>query len=319
MRINKFILFTIFILLEFLFVCIYEPYTYNLINEANYNSKLIDKLSDEISLYSSNEFKGRAVSVFINEKNNSSWGDNYLGDINRINIFKNDYRGIGLWKYGIPTLFEYNQLNNSLLHYYVKKYLTNVSDSSEKNILNITKVDIEALRILGVTHLITNNYINDSRVNLEYSHENSSSKLFLYKIQNLTLYSNKINLHHGFFITDSFVNIIDPNEKIIKTTMTNKYFENPNYAKLLVKNNGFSVMSSSPGESLLVLPIQFSNCLTSSNKNIKLLRINVLMTGLIFKGDIDDSINFSIGVFNNLDCKKQDYLDTLNILEEFSF
>ena len=78
---------------------------------------------------------------------------------------------------------------------------------------------------------------------------------------------------------------------------------------LIIKyeRNGIRFSGDSEGKTLHVLPIIFSNCLGSENGNL-LVRVNLLLTGIVFTGKISDRITYSGPPFNN-DCLKQDILD----------
>ena len=73
------------------------------------------------------------------------------------------------------------------------------------------------------------------------------------------------------------------------------------------KNNGIQFIGSSSGKALHVLPVIFSNCLRSENGN-KLVRVNLLLTGIVFDGEVSDRIFFGGPPFRN-DCLKTDVED----------
>ena len=51
----------------------------------------------------------------------------------------------------------------------------------------------------------------------------------------------------------------------------------------------------------------FSNCLTSEDGNL-LVRVNLLLTGVVFTGQVSDRITYSGPPFSN-ECLKKDILD----------
>ena len=314
MTYNRFLV-TIFIIIEIIFIVSYKANVEGLINNASSNSEIMNILNNELSLYSNSEFRGRVASIFINKDNDGSWSGNYIGDINRIQLFKNDYRGISLLKYGVPTLFEYNQMNNPLLHHFVRNYLSNQKDKQERNILNISKINIKFLKELGVTHLITNKKITDDNLKFKSLEEKSNEKVFLYKISDPIFYLEKINLYDNIYSTDSFGAIVDVDHKFAHLNKTAVSFAAPNYVRLNINQYGFSVKAKSTVNSLALLPIQFSNCLSfKKNMNIKLIRVNFILTGFIFNGEIDDVINLEVGLLNNQLCKNKDYDDSKYLL-----
>lgn len=50
--------------------------------------------------------------------------------------------------------------------------------------------------------------------------------------------------------------------------------------------------------SLVVLPQQFSNCLWARDFRVRLVRADLMMTGLIFSSDLDTDILFDYGIFS---------------------
>jgi hypothetical protein len=51
-----------------------------------------------------------------------------------------------------------------------------------------------------------------------------------------------------------------------------------------------------------VLPQQFSNCLRASDGRVRLVRANLMMTGVIFSGQLYADIHFDYGIFR-LGCR----------------
>jgi hypothetical protein len=60
---------------------------------------------------------------------------------------------------------------------------------------------------------------------------------------------------------------------------------------------GLHVSGHSDGTSLVVLPQQFSHCLRARDESVRLVRANLMMTGMIFSGEIDTDIIFDYGLF----------------------
>jgi hypothetical protein len=318
MTYNK-LLIILFIIIEIIFIVPYKANVEGLINNASSNSETMNILNNELSLYSNSEFRGRVASIFINKDNDGSWSGNYKGDLNRIMLLKNDYRGISMLKYGVPTLFEYNQMNNPLLYHFVRNYLSNQQDIQDKNILNISKINIKFLKELGVTHLITNNKITEDNLIFKSQEEKSNEKVFLYKISDPIFYLEKVNLYDNMYVTDSFEDIVDVDHKFAHLKKTIVSFATPNYVKLNINRYGFRINAKSTDNSFILLPIQFSNCLAFKvSKNIKLVRVNFIMTGFILNGEIDDNIKLEVGLLNNQLCKNKDYYDSKNFLSYLS-
>jgi hypothetical protein len=78
--------------------------------------------------------------------------------------------------------------------------------------------------------------------------------------------------------------------------------------KLSVIRGGLHVSGRSDGTSLVVLPLQYSNCLRAHDDQARLVRANLIMTGIIFSGAIDTDISFDYGIFSP-GCRHGDFAD----------
>jgi len=83
-------------------------------------------------------------------------------------------------------------------------------------------------------------------------------------------------------------------------------------AELSIIRNGLHLKAHSDGTSLIVLPQQFSRCLRARDARVRLVRANLLMTGVIFSSAIDTDISFDYGVFSPW-CRLADMHDTKSL------
>jgi hypothetical protein len=78
--------------------------------------------------------------------------------------------------------------------------------------------------------------------------------------------------------------------------------------RMLPIRGGLHVSGRSDGTSLVVLPQQFSNCLRARDNRVRLVRTNLMMTGVIFSGDLDTDILFDYGILTPA-CRAADIAD----------
>jgi len=71
---------------------------------------------------------------------------------------------------------------------------------------------------------------------------------------------------------------------------------------------GFHLSGRSSGTSLVVLPLQFSNCLRARDERVQVVRADLLMTAVIFLGTVDTDILFDYGIFTPR-CRRADLAD----------
>ena len=65
-----------------------------------------------------------------------------------------------------------------------------------------------------------------------------------------------------------------------------------------------------------ILPVLFSNCLVSEQGNT-LLRVNLILTGIVYEGLVDDTIRYQGPPFSN-GCISKDLqdIDSFNLLDQ---
>ncbi len=78
--------------------------------------------------------------------------------------------------------------------------------------------------------------------------------------------------------------------------------------RLTLIRGGWHVSGRSDGSSLVVLPQQFSHCLRVRDERVRLVRANLMMTGMIFSGVVDTDIVFDYGIFSP-QCRAADLAD----------
>jgi len=74
------------------------------------------------------------------------------------------------------------------------------------------------------------------------------------------------------------------------------------------RGGGFHITGHSDGTSLVILPQQFTNCLKTSDSRVRIVRANLMWTGVVFSGDIDTDIWFAYGMFSP-GCRRDDLAD----------
>jgi hypothetical protein len=78
--------------------------------------------------------------------------------------------------------------------------------------------------------------------------------------------------------------------------------------RLSLIRGGLHVSGQSDGSSLVVLPLQFSHCLRVRDERVRLVRANLMMTGMMFSRDVDTDILFDYGIFSPR-CRSADLAD----------
>ena len=93
-------------------------------------------------------------------------------------------------------------------------------------------------------------------------------------------------------------------------------------SKVTVVDGDIRVVASSGGDSVLVLPFEFSSCINfeenSENSNfIRAELANGLLTAVFFSKNLDLTISYRLGLFENQDCRLKDLDLYRSITQDF--
>jgi hypothetical protein len=101
----------------------------------------------------------------------------------------------------------------------------------------------------------------------------------------------------------------DPRQSIILPERVGEPLVEATAGKILFERGAIRVQAESRGHSLLLLPVQYSRCLVSSDPvTARLLPANLVQTAVLFQGSIDFRIYLEYGLFRP-GCRKQDLAD----------
>jgi|GEM_PF-5339071 len=327
---KKIIIFIIPTIGVYVFVSIklYEPYP--LLPPEK--TPIIEYLEKTIKLQPGSTFKGYAISYLAAKEGgirpNLSM---YNNDINSYELYSksrdylkkhyNNWHMLSdLWGHSIPTLEEYGQWITIPLFVFVAKMLANPEDKLFDSNINIFSLDFSILKLLGVRFIITDSQLNDHRVRkVTQIVKIGAVPLYLYEIVNPNL-GNYSPTH--VMVYDSAQEIFDlfkqgnfNFEKSVVVQMKNlpKNLSVAYEAEFSFGKNKIGVKAKSKGFSLIVLPLQFSHCYKvhneEDNPDIKVIRANIVQTGILFKDDLDTEMFFNFGVSRNAKCRAKDVQD----------
>jgi hypothetical protein len=78
---------------------------------------------------------------------------------------------------------------------------------------------------------------------------------------------------------------------------------------MILVDGGLSLNAESEGESLLVLPVQYSHCWVATDPRVTFFRANLMQLGLRFSGRLASEIKLKFGPFWHSYCRRQDAHD----------
>src|SRR5262245_48247218 len=100
----------------------------------------------------------------------------------------------------------------------------------------------------------------------------------------------------------------DFTKQVVLSTAIDKSLVPARNMQMSLIRGGLHVSGHTDGTSLVVLPQQFSHCLRARDARVRLVRANLMMTGVVFSGDIDTDIVFEYGIFST-GCRRIDIAD----------
>jgi hypothetical protein len=89
----------------------------------------------------------------------------------------------------------------------------------------------------------------------------------------------------------------DFTRQVVLSTAIDKSLVPARKMQMSLIRGGLHVSGQSDGTSLVVLPQQFSHCLRARDGSVRLVRANLMVTGVIFSGEIDTDIISDYGLF----------------------
>jgi hypothetical protein len=104
----------------------------------------------------------------------------------------------------------------------------------------------------------------------------------------------------------------DFTKRVVLSTPIDKPLVPARDMQMSLVRGGLHVSGHSDSTSIVVLPQQFSDCLRARDDHVRLVRANLMMTGMIFSGEIDTDIIFDYGLFTPR-CRWADISDIKNL------
>jgi hypothetical protein len=173
--------------------------------------------------------------------------------------------------------------------------------------------------MLGVRYVITDEPIADTRLSLRVTLSlGQEGALYLYEVAqpNLGNYS-PVKVIGQADALETLERLADPEfnpafQVVLDARLQPENLVQATNARMVFEGARLHVSADSGGRSLLVLPLQYSHCLTlesDSQKPLRLVRANLVETGVIFEGRLDAHIELRTGPFLHPLCRFDDSAD----------
>ena len=279
------------------------------------STTVTDTMKNAIALEPGKTFNGVAATIYgLRDKPSISWFDLHRFDSSVWKNIGNDLRTVGLWQYGIPTLFQYYTFITPPYYLLLTDFLSRPEDQQFRSVLVLTRINEPIMRLWGVRFVITDvdRGIGATRVELPVGN-NERIRLLEFNDVNVGDYSptevrHVADFHEGLTIMHDPA--FDGRSILLTDAPLNGPFVSATNVKLIYEKDGFSLHATSSGRSLLVLPIQYSHCWTvSGSGDFSLFRADLMQLGVIFTGSLDARLSFRFGPFFAGECRVQDLRD----------
>ena len=243
-------------------------------------------------------------------------------------VSPDDQTQISFWMDGIPTVNEYSQLVTPQAMYFASLQNTvqlNIFAPWTDGRCPFSSLE-RILPTLGVRYVVFYGHFapwDERRLSLVRfprpafvwpgaSHP-EPGEYFVYELPNPNLGnyspSDVVTTASGAeFAAATCTHDFDFTKRVTLSSAIDKPLVPAHDVRLSVIRGGLHVSASSDGPSLIVLPQQFSHCLSARDPRVRLVRANLLLTGLIFSSKMDTDIYFGYGIFSPW-CRLADFRD----------
>jgi hypothetical protein len=239
----------------------------------------------------------------------------------------NLHDGPGLWQDNIPTFIEFHRLLSPARFVFSRYFFFDEVSGG-------WKPELRLLRALGVRFIITDVLMEglSLRAQVDVATPPSahalllmsakplfeSFQLYLYELDNVNLGQYSPTEWQGAADASSTLaslanSSFDPARKLIMTEPLARPLGKAHFELFQVNRDSYRVRASSAGNSVLLLPLEFSRCLRIASRipaaSPRLVRADLLLTAVLFERELDADIDFRAGPFGASSCRSEDAAD----------
>jgi hypothetical protein len=287
---------------------------------------IVDRLRADIALFPGAPFNGRVATIIpVDPAGRDPWVQQNTVAYRAWEVAGNDRMSLGLWYFRIPTLFEYTQFASPVFHALVKRTLQEPVVPHQRNIVIVSRANQRVLALLGVRYAVMP--VAESPVGARRVLEDVGGEpwgLFELPAPNLATYSpTLVEVRRDLASTLDFVadDSVDLSQRAVVAEEIDGPLVAAEDARLSMDDGDLRLVARSAGRSLLVVPAEFSRCLElrlagggGTGRNARLVRVDGVLTGLVFEHEIDAVIAFRTGPLHSPTCRWRDYQDLREML-----
>jgi hypothetical protein len=285
---------------------------------------VVTALQTNIALHPLSRFNGRIATILpVTTDAGDAWAQQSSATTTLARSSGNDEMSVGMWYYHVPTLFEYNQFISPMFHALIKRALQRPPIAHQRNITVLTYPDTQVLKLLGVRYLLMPR--PDAAIGeLGGTEERAGGRLGLIELSepNLATYSpTSIETRQDLASTlDFVVGDVDLTKRAVTRKEIDGVLVPLSSSTLSMSDADLRVVAESAGRSLVVVPIEYSHCIElhatdpGMDTFTNLLRVDGVLTGVLFDHHLDAVLSFRFGPLHNPLCRWQDYQELQSML-----
>ena len=243
----------------------------------------------------------------------------------------NDHRDVGLWHFHIPTLLQYSPFITPPYFLLLTEFASRPTDVQVRDWILLTRINERMLKLWGVRYMITDFDPgigspvlemkvpdthelpqNQAELFFNISHPSRIQRLTELDAPNLGNYS-PTEIRHADNFASGLVIMREPNfdgrHIVITDASLSSGLLPATASQLTLTKTGFTIHASSTGQSVLVLPVQYSHCWTALNPDVQLFRADLMQLGIRFSGTLDTELVFRFGPLFAGRCRLEDVYD----------
>ena len=283
---------------------------------------LVADLEREIGLTPGALFRGRVANLAgargIYPASHPPFNNQHAYDHGFISAVGNDHRSLGFWSYSIPTLNTSSQFTTPFFHLVVTRFLNEPHSLSVRAHETATRFEPRILAMLG-TRLVIHDSMIASGATLRHEYHVAGRTLYLHEVADPNLGTYSPTITHVVTSAKDAITLMTRSdvqfrrEAIVHAPLPDSLVEARSEG-LRVFRDALRVEATSAGTSLLVLPLEYSHCLvfdlrTPDPGRLRVVRVNVNQTGLVFERALSGDVRLRFGAFVNQGCRFQDLAD----------
>lgn len=254
--------------------------------------------SQQIALLPNSHFNGRLVDV----------------------MERTDYEAI--FQGRIPVINDISHLITPLSFEFYEHYLFDPQTTQIRNHYKFVARNSDIYSLLGVKYLRTDSLtlpLSDFNDTNSYPVRQFAPNDYLVTLKNTNIgdYS-PTNLYKVGTMTETFETMDRSDFSLVDDVVVYKSIVGNlvkvESSKMIFEGGDLKIVAKSQGKSLLILPLEFSNCFAFESVDktsgfIDAFRVNGILTGLLFETNLDVTAQIRYGIFTNSGCRLKDLQD----------